>query len=156
MYHIDVSGTKLSCRLGVGARLGAPVRLREATATQLEAVLYSRIQPTNGDLIRSEDGAGGQSMGSGLNYLDAQYSRQPRQIHSRTHIQTHTPCLEFFPVCLTASLSTFLHLPAFLKLSASFRFYLPSPFSILIFSSFFSKITVSSVRVVTNSFSFQL
>lgn len=100
MYRSDVSGTELGCGLGVGGRLGAPVRLREATATQLEAVLYSSIQPTNGDLIRSEDGAGGQSMGSRLNYLDTQYSRQPRQIRSCTHTQTHTPSLFGILSCL--------------------------------------------------------
>lgn len=77
-------------------------------------------------------------MGSRLNYLDIQSSRQPRQIHSCTHTRTHTHSVwnsfPFASLRLRVLSSTSPPSVARLKLSSPFRFYLSSSFFILIFS----------------------
>lgn len=122
MYHSDVSGIPLAAGLVCecvcvckSACLGASIWCYSST------IRSSSIQPTNGDLIRSEDGAGGQSMGSRLNYLDTPVGSTDKftvtQILKHTHTHTHPFCLEFFPVCLAAPLSVFLCFSAMLCLS---------------------------------------
>lgn len=81
MQRGDMSGIPLAAGL-VKVCLRVYVRLQQHNQKH-----YCRIQPTNVDLIRTKDRAGGNSMGSRLNYLDTQSSRRrPGQIHSRTHI----------------------------------------------------------------------
>lgn len=87
MYRSDVSRIALALGLGLAH---AQVCLRVCKGLwQHNQKQYFSIQPTNGDLIRSEDGAGGRSIGSRLNYLDTQRIAQTNS-QPHTNSNTHT------------------------------------------------------------------
>ena len=98
-------------------------------------------------------------MGSRLNYLDTQSSRQRRHIHSHTHTPTHThkhpflfgilPCLPHCSSeCLTPPLCYALHV------SISFLIHSSLFFPYLKFSSLFPHNNISFLPLCCGSFSF--
>lgn len=143
MYQSDVSGIPLAAG-PVCVCVCMCACLGESIWCYSNTIRSSSIQPTNGDLIRTEDGAGGQSMGSRLNYLDTPAGSTDK--FTVTHILKHTHTLSVWNSSLFASLlllvpsSTSLLCSACLELSF---FLIPSFFSLPIVSfyillSFFS------------------
>ena len=95
LYHGHMSIRFVNCRVrGHGIWKSDSVNLGVSIWSERKTIRSTIIWPTNGDLIRSEDGAGGQSMGRRLNYLGSHWREK---LH--THTAAHVHLLLGIPPC---------------------------------------------------------